>query len=138
MAGYLLEVGSSTGLSNILTTSVLQSSMSTTAPPGTYFLRVKAANACGASAPSSEVFFTIGSSSTFPGSPEDVIATVSGSNVSLSWTAPIRVVRPPATSSKPVRRTGSRTWHVSRSVRQQHSPRAPSSRRGHITCMCAR
>ena len=90
VAGYLLEVGSATGLSNILTTPFPEStsSLSATAPPGTYFVRVKATNSCGAGAPSSELFFTIGSSSTFPESPENLTATVSGSNVSLSWTAP--------------------------------------------------
>jgi hypothetical protein len=90
VARYLLEVGSSSGLSNILTTSfpVETTSMSAVAPAGTYFLRVRAANACGTGAASSEVSLTIGSSATFPGSPTNLTATVSGANVSLSWTAP--------------------------------------------------
>ncbi len=90
VARYILEVGSASGLNNILTTSFPESTttLDTTAPPGTYFLRVKAANACGTGAASSEVFFTIGSGSTFPGSPSNLSATVAGSSVSLSWTAP--------------------------------------------------
>jgi hypothetical protein len=90
VARYILEVGSGSGLSDILTASFpeSQTTLSATAPPGTYFLRVRAANACGTGAASSEVFFVIGSSSIFPGSPRNLTATVSGSNVSLSWTAP--------------------------------------------------
>ena len=59
--GYTLLVGSAAGQLNI---GVFQlgpaTSLSSPAPAGTYFVRVVAVNACGSSAPSTEVFFTIG------------------------------------------------------------------------------
>jgi predicted phage tail protein len=55
-AGYIIEVGSDPGLSDIATIRVGNvTSFTTEAPPGTYFVRVRAINALGAGLPSNEV-----------------------------------------------------------------------------------
>jgi hypothetical protein len=60
-SGYTLLVGASPGAVNIGTFAVgLLTAISSAAPPGTYHLRIVATNACGSSAPSAEVSFTIG------------------------------------------------------------------------------
>jgi len=57
---YVIEVGSASGLSNILVTPVgAGTSLSTIAPPGRYFARMRARNGCGMSAPSNEIVVTI-------------------------------------------------------------------------------
>lgn len=59
---YVLEAGSTAGLTNLarLVLPAAQTTFATDAPAGTYFVRVRAENACGASAPSSEVWLTVG------------------------------------------------------------------------------
>lgn len=54
---YVVEVGSAAGLSDILVfpTATLDTRLATPAPPGHYFVRVRAANASGLSPPSNEV-----------------------------------------------------------------------------------
>jgi predicted nicotinamide N-methyase len=55
-AGYIIEAGSDPGMSDIATIRVGNvTSFSTEAPPGTYFVRVRAVNALGAGLPSNEV-----------------------------------------------------------------------------------
>jgi predicted phage tail protein len=55
-SGYLIEAGSAPGLANLATLQVgAVTSFSTTAPPGTYYVRVRAVNARGASQPSNEI-----------------------------------------------------------------------------------
>ena len=53
---YLVDVGAASGLANILSGAPLGngSSISVGAPPGTYYVRLRAQNACGVSAPSLE------------------------------------------------------------------------------------
>lgn len=96
IARYILEVGSASGLSNILTTTIAAPTtfLEAVAPPGIYYLRVKAANVCGTGAASSETFIVVSGAATLAGPPQNLTATVSGSNVSLSWT-------PPASGSPP-------------------------------------
>jgi predicted phage tail protein len=54
--GYLIEAGSATGLSNLGVLSVGPiTTFSTTVPPGTYYVRVRAVNQRGAGPPSNEV-----------------------------------------------------------------------------------
>jgi hypothetical protein len=53
--GFLLEAGSAPGLANLATLPVTGTSLSTTAPPGTYFVRVRAGNAAGLGPPSADV-----------------------------------------------------------------------------------
>jgi predicted phage tail protein len=58
--GYVLEAGSAPGLANVATAPVKGTSLSTTAPAGIYYARVRALNKCGSSAPSNEVTVTVG------------------------------------------------------------------------------
>ena len=58
VSSYIVEAGSSTGASDLTagdTGSVATSYDATAVGPGTYFVRVRARTACGASAPSNEV-----------------------------------------------------------------------------------
>jgi predicted phage tail protein len=55
-AGFVIEAGSAPGLSNLAVLPVGNvTTFSTTAPPGTYYVRVRAVNARGASPPSNEI-----------------------------------------------------------------------------------
>ncbi|MEW6321913.1 MAG: hypothetical protein AB1635_12620 [Acidobacteriota bacterium] len=59
-AEYLLEAGTAAGAANLLVTSVGSvTSVGTLAPPGTYFVRVRARNACGTSDASNELTITV-------------------------------------------------------------------------------
>jgi hypothetical protein len=60
-ADYVIEVGSAPGLSNILIQPLgATTSISTVAPPGRYFARMRARNACGQGPASNEIVVTIG------------------------------------------------------------------------------
>ncbi len=55
-AGFVIEAGSAPGLANLWTLPVGNvTSFSTSVPPGTYYVRVRAVNARGASGPSNEI-----------------------------------------------------------------------------------
>ncbi len=69
-------------------TRVGGTSISGTVPAGSFHARVQATNACGTSAPSGEVFFTIGASDALPAAPTHLTSSVSGSTLTLSWNAP--------------------------------------------------
>jgi hypothetical protein len=56
---YLLEAGSASGLSDVLVTPIAGTSVSAMAPPGRYHVRVRARNACGASAATNEVLIVV-------------------------------------------------------------------------------
>ncbi len=93
VSGYTLLAGTAAGLSNVVTLPLgPQTSVSGTVPGGTFFARVTATNACGTSGPSGEVFFTIGAPDPLPAAPTNLAAVVSGSTVSLTWTAPAGAV----------------------------------------------
>jgi PQQ-like domain len=88
---YTLHAGTAAGLSDAATVPLpgTQTSISGIVPGGTFFARVTAANACGESGPSGEVFFTIGAPDALPAAPTNVVATLSGMYLlTLSWTAP--------------------------------------------------
>jgi hypothetical protein len=58
---YVIEVGSASGLSNILVTSVGGgTTISTVAPPGLYYARMRGRSACGIGPPSNEIVVRIG------------------------------------------------------------------------------
>lgn len=63
-SSYVLEAGSSSGSSNIAVsdTGSLSTSLTASAAPGTYYVRVRAKNACGTSAASNEVIVVVPSS----------------------------------------------------------------------------
>ncbi len=90
VTSYVFSAGTASGLSDAATTTLPASltSISGTVPGGTFFVRVQAANACGTSGPSEEVFMTMGAPDPLPVAPTNLAATVSGSTVSLTWTAP--------------------------------------------------
>jgi hypothetical protein len=57
---YVIEVGSASGLSNLLVTSLgATTTISTLAPPGRYYARIRARNACGLGPASNEIVVTI-------------------------------------------------------------------------------
>lgn len=91
---YLLEAGSAPGLSNIaaIDTGGINSSFSVPGvPPGTYWVRARAANAAGVGAPSQDVSVVMGPAGGcvgLPGPPALLPPVVSGPTVTLSWTAP--------------------------------------------------
>ena len=90
ITGYRVEAGSATGLANIATLPVGTASFSfEPVPNGFYFLRVRAVNAAGVSAPSNEVLLNVGDVPSPPGRPSLFdTPTVTGSTVSFSWRAP--------------------------------------------------
>jgi predicted phage tail protein len=59
--GYLLEAGGGPALSNIATVALGVSTTFTTAgvPAGTYYVRIRAANAAGISEPSGDVILVV-------------------------------------------------------------------------------
>jgi hypothetical protein len=57
---YVIEVGSGPGMSNLLVQGVgALTRLSTVAPPGRYYARIRARNACGPGAPSNEIIVVI-------------------------------------------------------------------------------
>ena len=88
-ANYVLEAGQSTGTSNLANLPLGNTtSFSATAPLGAYFVRVRAVNACGVSAPSNEVVVTLDGSVALPHAPTGLVATVTGNAVLIRWTPP--------------------------------------------------
>ena len=83
---YRLEAGTAPGSSNIFSGSVgLTTSLLSAVSPGTYYVRVRAANAGGISAPSNEVTLTVGAGA--PGQPTVTSAIASGGILTVSWIA---------------------------------------------------
>jgi len=94
VTSYVFSAGTASGLSDAASTTLPASltSISGTVSGGTFFVRVQATNACGTSGPSGEVFMTMGAPDPLPVAPTNLAATVSGSTVTLSWTAPAGAV----------------------------------------------
>lgn len=88
VARYVIEAGSAAGLANLarLVVPGTQTTFTTNAPPGTYFVRVRAESACGASPPTADVWLTVGGAA-LPAAPEGVTATGASSVYSVQWTA---------------------------------------------------
>lgn len=88
--GYVLEAGSAPGAANLAVAPVgLGTGLSTSAPNGTYYVRVKAVSSYGVSLASNEVLVEIGCVAP-PSPPSTMEAAVSGSAVTLSWSASAR------------------------------------------------
>ena len=90
--GYFLEAGSAPGLANLVATGVGNvTAFAATAPAGTYYTRLRALNACGASGPSVEVPITLGCS---PGAvvPSGLTVAQSAAAVLFSWLPPLGAV----------------------------------------------
>ena len=83
---YVVEAGMAAGASNAYAGNVgAATQLTTPAPFGTYYVRVRGVNALGAGAPSVERIVTVEGPRP-PGAPT-LAASSSGSTVSLSWTA---------------------------------------------------
>jgi hypothetical protein len=83
--GYVILAGSAPGFANVANASVGPATdFLASAPPGTYFVRVIAVNALGASAPSNEVVVIV-TLSTVPAAPVAFSASASGTTAMFSW-----------------------------------------------------
>lgn len=90
---YVVEAGSSPGLSNLAsfpTGSLLTTFSTSGVPNGTYYVRVRAANPSGPSAPSNDARLTVGATgcSSAPDPPSGLSGSVTGATVVLTWAAP--------------------------------------------------
>ena len=92
---YIVEAGTSSGASNVATFDTGSTATTLTVsgvPAGTYFVRVRAKNSEGSSAPSNEITLTVGGGTTTcttaPGAPTGLTAAVSGTSLTLTWSAP--------------------------------------------------
>jgi predicted phage tail protein len=91
---FVVQAGSAPGLSDL---AIVNNGAATTlvasAPAGTYYVRVIALNAFGASGASNEIVLTVGTTCQPPTSgPLLLQPTVNGNNVSLNWVSPGGVV----------------------------------------------
>ena len=87
--GYQLEVGSATGLTDLLATGVGNGTTFTaTAPAGTYYTRLRAVNACGVSGPSVEVPLVLGCGADAV-VPSGLTVTKAGGVATFSWLPPL-------------------------------------------------
>lgn len=88
-SGYLLEAGRSPGASDLGTVQLPNITTAAGSPPlGVYYLRVRAANACGVSPASNEVAITLDGRVAVPAPPTGVVTAVTGNVVSMAWTPP--------------------------------------------------
>lgn len=86
---YSLEAGQTPGSSSIGTIPLgLRTAFSASAPLGTYYVRVRAANDCGVSPPSNEVVITLDGTTSVPSAPTALAAAVAGRTVTFTWTPP--------------------------------------------------
>jgi hypothetical protein len=86
--GYFVHAGSAPGLANLAVLAVSGTALQTPAPPGTYFVHVRALNACGLSGASNEVALVVSPPSP-PGPPSNLLSSVADNTVTLSWTTPV-------------------------------------------------
>jgi hypothetical protein len=87
---FLIDAGTASGVYNLGTLTVNAPATSTAVggvPPGTYFLRIRAQNVLGTSAPSAERSVTVGSC-TVPGPPASLTGVANDQLVGLQWTPP--------------------------------------------------
>lgn len=89
---YQLLVGTDPGVSNVATVTAPagQTRYTAMAPPGSYYVRVIAANALGVSAPSNEILVIVSGvvGCGIPVTPTGLAVTVAGALVTLRWDAP--------------------------------------------------
>jgi hypothetical protein len=90
IGSYQLQAGTATGLVDVgaFPLSATTRSLSVIAPPSTYFVRLVAVNAAGASAPSNEAIVTSGPGiCTIPAVPTGLQATSAGGVINVGWNA---------------------------------------------------
>lgn len=83
---YVIEAGSASGIANLaqLPTGNIATSREVQAPNGTYFVRVRARNACGSGPPSGEIVVNVAPRLP-PGAPRLRTPTVVDTAVTLTW-----------------------------------------------------
>ena len=83
---FVIEAGSAPGLSNLAVVPLPGASrtITATAPPATYYVRIKARNACGVSPASSEIVVVVGGCNV-PSAPTALRFTVAGRFVTVNW-----------------------------------------------------
>lgn len=89
---YYIESGSSSGLANLANFSTGSTATSFSADRvglGTYYVRVRAANASGAGPASNEAIMIVGGGSGAPGAPTSFTTSTFGTLVTMTWTAPV-------------------------------------------------
>ena len=97
VTNYAVDAGTTSGSSNLAANVLVGNVLTVTSPPvpsGSYFVRVKAVNQFGPGPVSTEVSFTIGAVAV-PGPPTNLVASVSGTTLSLTW-------GPPASGGQPL------------------------------------
>lgn len=90
-----LEAGTSPGSKNLGTFPLSSSVFNATVPPGNYYVRARAVNQYGKSAPSDEVPISSPGCTSVPQAPVTWNSTVNGNLVTLSWTQTAGVPGPP-------------------------------------------
>lgn len=86
-SSYVLEAGSTPGSNNLFASDLGNvTTLGASAVPGTYYVRVRAVNACGASPPSTEIVVVVAGCA-LPPAPAVSGTTVNNGTVSLSWGA---------------------------------------------------
>jgi hypothetical protein len=95
---YIVEAGSSSGGANLFNAPVgPNTTVQAFVPGGVYFVRVRAGNACGNSAPSNEIFFTVGSvGGDLPAQPQDLRLTLTATMATVTWNPGSNSVPPEA------------------------------------------
>lgn len=87
-ASYVIEAGSQPGLTDLYRANLGHAQeLATAAPAGRYYVRVRAANACGESAPSRELELTLACSGSPVPAPANLAATQAAGIITLQWTA---------------------------------------------------
>ncbi len=85
--GHLVDVGTASGQSNVVTLPVVMPStgLGGTVGAGRYYVRARAAMACGSGAPSNEVVVDVPSGCALPTAPGTLSVSVTGRSVALAW-----------------------------------------------------
>ena len=87
-ASYRVESGTARGATDLTLLDVDATSASGAVPLGAYWVRVRAGNAWGWSPPSADVRLVVDGTTGVPMPPVDLVATVSGAAVTLTWAPP--------------------------------------------------
>lgn len=88
-SSYRVLAGSSRGASNFFNGSVGSVlALTTSVPPGVYYVRIVAENSVGPSPPSEELTITVGGANVVPGPPRGLSGRAYGNSVVLSWRSP--------------------------------------------------
>ncbi|MBP7777923.1 MAG: fibronectin type III domain-containing protein [Acidobacteria bacterium] len=91
VTSYTLSAGSAAGRADLARVTMAGEATSLTAtdvPPATYYVRLVAANSCGASGSSADVFFTVGAAEALPAAPRGLAVETSAAGRTLVWTPP--------------------------------------------------